>query len=104
MDEKSVICKKKLMEFLKKVKDDKICPEALGMMQKFGEKIVTDVVIRASMMAKHRESAYISLEDIHFVGEHEFNCDFGFLNKKEKELPTEAHNDKIAQIRNKKPL
>lgn len=104
MDDKAIIPRKKLVENLHKISDEKIDSEVVGAMQRFAEKMVTDIVNRACLIAKHGGQEFLSSDDISFIIEKDFDYCFGRRKiDKTTLLPTEGHNTKVAEIRSSRP-
>ena len=104
MEEKTIVSKKKLVESLQKNSPEKIDGDVIALVQKFAEKMVTDIVTRACLISKHKNQDFLSSEDISFIIEKDF--DYAFGKKKINRnvmLPTEEYNSKIAEIRSNKP-
>lgn len=103
MDEKAIITRKKLLENLNKISDEKIDNEVIVLMQRFAEKMVTDIVNRACLISKHKELEFLSHEDVSFIIEKDFDYCFGKRRvNRNTSLPAEAYQAKVAEIRSNK--
>lgn len=103
MDEKAIIARKKLTENLHKISDEKIDNEVIVLMQRFAEKMVTDIVNRACLVSKHKELEFLSHEDVSFIIEKDFDYCFGKKKvNRNTSLPAETYQAKVAEIRSNK--
>lgn len=103
MDEKTIIPRKKLIENLHKISDEKIDNEVIVLMQRFAEKMVTDIVNRACLISKHKELEFLSHEDVSFIIEKDFDYCFGKRKvNKNTSLPADIYQAKVAEIRSNK--
>lgn len=104
MEEKAVVPRKKLVENLQKISAEKIDSEVINLLQKFSEKMVTDIVNRACLISKHKGQEFLNAEDVLFIVEKDFDYSFGRKRvDRSVKLPTEDHNTKVSEIRSSKP-
>lgn len=103
MDEKAIIPRKKLIENLHKISDEKIDNEVIVLVQRFAEKMTTDIVNRACLISKHKELEFLCQEDVSFIIEKDFDYCFGKRKmNKNISLPAETYQAKVAEIRSNK--
>ncbi|KCZ77804.1 hypothetical protein H311_01179, partial [Anncaliia algerae PRA109] len=76
-EDKSLIPKKNLLNLLTKHSNMKIEPEVTLQLQRFGEKMLIDVLSRASMLTKLKKKEIMTIEDVEFIFEKEFDYTFG---------------------------
>jgi len=75
MDEKSsLIPPRKLLSLLSLIdREEKIDKDALTILSQFSEKFISDIVGKASLVAKHKGKSTITEEEVKFVIEREFD-------------------------------
>ncbi|KAG0437312.1 Transcription initiation factor TFIID subunit 12 [Dictyocoela muelleri] len=93
----------KIVEFIKRITTQNVDKEVINNLQLFSEKFVGDILNRAILIAKHRNSNFVEQIDVQHILEREFDMCFGdreLLNK--RNMPSSEHIDKIVDIKKQK--
>lgn len=75
MEEKTqLVPTKKLLELLEQLgPEEKMDKETISVISQFTEKYINDILSRAALLAKHRNSKVVTTGDVKFVLEKEFD-------------------------------
>lgn len=91
--------KSKLNTFMSTYGNERLSPEVSLNLQNLSEKFLSDVINRTILFTKHRGSDEITSDDILFTVEKEFDFSFGNRQiRNVKNLPTDEHKEKMAEI------
>lgn len=72
-------------------------------MQNYAEKIITDIINRSALLARHVDKDVIDAQEISIVVEKDFDYSFGLRNIfEEKNTPTSEHIERMAEISRQK--
>ena len=86
-------------ENLQKLSKTKMDPEVVKSMQSYAEKVITDIINRAGLLAKHGNKDVIGSEEIRIIVERDFDFSYGMRTvMDEPNLPTNEHTEKTAEI------
>lgn len=90
-------------ELLRKTTGKKMDMDVIRNMQGFSEKILSDILNRASLLTRHMGRDIMDVSEISTIVEKDFDYSFGMRTHiKERELPTPEHIEKIAEISREK--
>ncbi|RVD92083.1 subunit A of transcription initiation factor [Tubulinosema ratisbonensis] len=102
-DDKSLIPRKNLINLLSKQSNTRIEPEVCIQLQRFSEKMLSDVLSRASLLTKLKKKDVISGRDVEFIFEKEFDFCFGKREVVQVDNPpNDHHTQKVADVKNNK--
>jgi len=90
-------------EKLVKLTNKRIDTEAVRNIQTFTEKIITDIINRSALLARHNNNTVIGAKEISIIIEKDFDYSFGqraLLG--EKNLPSSEHVDRLAELSKQK--
>jgi histone H3/H4 len=86
-------------ENLLKVTNKKMENDVIKNTQLYAEKVITDIINRASLLTKHADKDVIDASEISIMVEKDFDYSFGLREiYKEANLPTSEHNDRSAEV------
>lgn len=90
-------------EKLLKATGKKIDFEVVKNIQGFSEKIITDIIYRSALLAKHKDGDVIDASEIAMVIEKNFDYSFGMRSLySDKPLPSNEHTEKMAELSKQK--
>ncbi|KAI5149674.1 transcription initiation factor TFIID subunit 12 [Enteropsectra breve] len=90
-------------EKLAKLAKRKIDHETMLNTQSFAEKIITDIVTRSALLAKHTQNNVIDIAEISLIVEKDFDYSFGTrVILPEKNLPTNDHIERMGELSRQK--
>lgn len=71
--------------------------------QGFSEKIITDTINRAALLARHADSEVIDVSEISIVIEKDFDYSFGLRSiLNEQNVPANEHIERLAELSRQK--
>jgi hypothetical protein len=84
---------------LQKLSKTKIDPDVVKSMQGYAEKVITDLINRSSLLARHANKEIIDADELMIIVEKDFDYSFGNRSTMEEpNLPTDEHIEKTAEI------
>lgn len=86
-------------ENLLKVTNKKLESDVIRNTQLYAEKVISDILVRASLLTRHVDKDTIDVSEISIVVEKDFDYSFGLRALyEESNLPTTEHVDRLAEI------
>lgn len=90
-------------ELLKSVTGKKIDNDVIRHIQGFTDKIMADILSRASLLTRHVGSDVIDVNEIAMIVEKDFDYSFGMrVLIPERELPAPEHIERMAELSKQK--
>lgn len=90
-------------EKLSKYTNKKIDFEVVKNLQSFSEKVLTDILNRSALLARHADKDIIDAEEISIVIEKDFDYSFGHRSIfPDRQMPTNEHIERMAELSRQK--
>lgn len=88
---------------LLKVTKKKIDNDVIRNIQLYSEKVISDLINRSALLAKHVEKDIIDVSEISIIAEKDFDYSLGLRSiYEDTKLPSQEHLDRMAELSRQK--